>query len=1080
MKHFLGSPAARRTAWLTLVALLAGIGMPVTGQRAEASPGARTAYLVPFATDAEGVVEEIPLRMTSELTEALKQFRSDPRVGQPLDLLSLNLRDPVIRQAIEEGQITESQVLEPPATADEAFEFARALGLTTVLVGSVESYTETEGRDSATLSVNLTEYYVPVDAALAPSPVSVVSRTIERSAETDRDRALLRTAITHDMTLLLCAVLLQAPELAPVVEVEGPVVTAERGKKPFNALWALLGVIGAIGLIFLISSATGSSSTDTGGLTVNGVRAVSEDGAVRVTWDVANAARAYNVYRRAIGNQPVRSRQGAGFEVLLNPATNATPTVTGGNRTSFIDNTAQPGTIYEYAVAGVGENNQVGPLSNPDANSTAGASIGIAPTLSASGGDSFVSLSWTGSSLFVTGYVIFRRAGGTPDTSPNSPDVLVTLGNVTRHDDQTVENGVSYTYVVQPITEVNGNQQLTGVDSNPVTVVANQGSAPQAPRNVVAAVDQAGQVRLSWDANPETNLDFYEILRRRDTLARTRTVRVRGGATRWVPPTAAEATTRQLQAARASNRRATRQQDLSGFSVIATRDATQTTLVDGPLPDGLYTYAIRGVNTAGVRGQATLSESVSVNSPLAAPGGLTAAGGDRMVELEWEPVAGDVATYNVYRSTTPIDAGMTSPATAPGIALVGTVPGTATQFVDQGLTNNLTFYYAVTSVDSGGAESEFGKGGPATADTGVVGIPHAAPTSIEFTSDKQNLSGNGQSRARLNITIETSDGDAAGGVQVQLSTDAGTFAADTLPPNAQFIDDTHQQVLALTDLTGVIDIELVSSIVIAAGQQQVANVQATAPELPDAVETQSQTISFLASRPVVILLNPASPTLTADGASTTDVTATVLDALGEPVPATDAAGNLAFDVQFSLQSTNGAIRRAGSIQQNPFVTGNPAEVVTGLVNGVATSVYRAGTNAVTGQNVVPIAARARDALGTVLQTAQTLITLEPGAPAQLSFLEGGNPVTSTTVNTGASKTITVQVRDAQGNPVRSGVVVQMSTTPQGVVTVANSGTTDGNGQFDVQITGGANPGGAVVKATIAGTQVQGNLAVTVN
>lgn len=267
---------------------------------------------------------------------------------------------------------------------------------------------------------------------------------------------------------------------------------------------------------------------------------------------------------------------------------------------------------------------------------------------------------------------------------------------------------------------------------------------------------------------------------------------------------------------------------------------------------------------------------------------------------------------------------------------------------------------------------------------------------------------------------------------------------------------------------------------IAAGQQQVANVQATAPELPDAVETQSQTISFLASRPVVILLNPASPTLTADGASTTDVTATVLDALGEPVPATDAAGNLAFDVQFSLQSTNGAIRRAGSIQQNPFVTGNPAEVVTGLVNGVATSVYRAGTNAVTGQNVVPIAARARDALGTVLQTAQTLITLEPGAPAQLSFLEGGNPVTSTTVNTGASKTITVQVRDAQGNPVRSGVVVQMSTTPQGVVTVANSGTTDGNGQFDVQITGGANPGGAVVKATIAGTQVQGNLAVTVN
>ncbi|NUP99017.1 MAG: Ig-like domain-containing protein, partial [Armatimonadetes bacterium] len=439
----------------------------------------------------------------------------------------------------------------------------------------------------------------------------------------------------------------------------------------------------------------------------------------------------------------------------------------------------------------------------------------------------------------------------------------------------------------------------------------------------------------------------------------------------------------------------------------------------------------------------------------------------RQVRLTWQRVGGDVEAYNIYRSSSPIGPSQLGPSSAPGIARVGTVTGSQTSFDDTNLNNNATFYYAVTSVDSQGAESEFGKG--TTPDTGVIAIPHASPASLTFTVDKQNLSGNGMSTTRATVTIKDASNAPAAGVQVDLTTDAGRFV--NLPANATTLDSNARQVQALTDLQGQVVIDLQSAVVTTAGQQLSVNLRARAAELPDAVEEQSRTVSFLASRPVVISLSPTTNQLTADRASTTDVTARVLDALGQPVP-----DNL-FSVDFVLESTNGSIRRAGNVQQFPFIDGTPtATVRVPVVNGQAVAVYRSGNDASTlgspPANIVPIQATAVEEPAV---TSRTIITLVPGAPARIDF--GG--VNQITIPRGQSQTINVVVRDAQNNPVRAGVNVNFAVQPEGPVTVPPTGTTDNNGQISLQITAGPDAGGAVVVGTISGTQVQSQLAVTV-
>ncbi|NUP98969.1 MAG: hypothetical protein HUU35_03830, partial [Armatimonadetes bacterium] len=475
MKAFLTTPAARRTAWLTLVSLLAGLFAPgFTGRAAAQTAAGRTAYMVPF-TGAEGGEAEIPLRVGNELSSLLRRLRDDARVKQPLELLTLSDRNPVIRQAIEEGSITQDQIANPPTDLESAVQFARQLGLTAVIVGKIESYSETEDRSAATVDVTVMEYQVPTQADVEATPTRSVSKSTRVAAKDEREKALLRTNTTQKIAQMVAASLLDAPELAPVEPV-APTEAAPK-KKGANPALIALGVIAGIAAIFLIASIGGGKSGDDGAanLNVSNVRAQAEENGVRVTWDPASGATGYNVYRRAAGTQVIRSRSrsrqnDASFELL--PSENGTtPSVLGSGRTSFIDTSAQNGVVYEYAVAAVGPNGEVGPRSTTTTSSQAGSNIGTSPQLTATSGNGFVALNWTPSSSFVDGYIIFRYRGTTaPNTGLNSPDELIRVGAVTHYDDTSIENGVSYTYVVQPFSTVNVNGLLAGADSNPVTI----------------------------------------------------------------------------------------------------------------------------------------------------------------------------------------------------------------------------------------------------------------------------------------------------------------------------------------------------------------------------------------------------------------------------------------------------------------------------------------------------------------------------------------------------------------------------------------------------------------------------------
>jgi fibronectin type 3 domain-containing protein len=78
-------------------------------------------------------------------------------------------------------------------------------------------------------------------------------------------------------------------------------------------------------------------------------------------------------------------------------------------------------------------------------------------------------------------------------------------------------------------------------------------------------------------------------------------------------------------------------------------------------------------------------------APPGAPTGLTATAGNQVVELAWNSTLG-ATSYNVYRGTS--SGGESTTPIATGI--------TGTSFNDTGLTNGVTYYYAVAAVNSHG------------------------------------------------------------------------------------------------------------------------------------------------------------------------------------------------------------------------------------------------------------------------------------------------------------------------------------------------------------------------------------------
>lgn len=168
---------------------------------------------------------------------------------------------------------------------------------------------------------------------------------------------------------------------------------------------------------------------------------------------------------------------------------------------------------------------------------------------------------------------------------------------------------------------------------------------------------------------------------------------------------------------------------------------------------GLNTFTVQ-VDAAGGFDQADLEITVDADTAApSAPANLVATAGDASVTLDWDDNAeGDLATYNIYRST---ESGVYG-------APLDTALATS-NYVDSTAANGTTYYYVVTALDSSSNES--------IVSTEASATPQAPSTllSVTFGSNNDGLGSFTQSTPGTEVSWST----AADSVQYQ-NQNAGT------------------------------------------------------------------------------------------------------------------------------------------------------------------------------------------------------------------------------------------------------------------------------------------------------------------
>ncbi|MBN1765308.1 MAG: carbohydrate binding domain-containing protein, partial [Sedimentisphaerales bacterium] len=132
----------------------------------------------------------------------------------------------------------------------------------------------------------------------------------------------------------------------------------------------------------------------------------------------------------------------------------------------------------------------------------------------------------------------------------------------------------------------------------------------------------------------------------------------------------------------------------TGFS-IASGDIYQSSLSEDCIVVGTY----NGSGPVTVPANSIITLSLSGGDDTTAPGapaGLSAMAGDGIVSLNWDDNSeGDLAGYNVYRSTT----------SGSGYSQVNGSLLASSAYADNSVTNDITYYYVVTAVDTSANES---------------------------------------------------------------------------------------------------------------------------------------------------------------------------------------------------------------------------------------------------------------------------------------------------------------------------------------------------------------------------------------
>jgi len=308
---------------------------------------------------------------------------------------------------------------------------------------------------------------------------------------------------------------------------------------------------------------------------------------------------------------------------------------------SYPDSSVTNGVTYYYYVTAVNGIGASGSSNEVSATPVAGPSVPDAPqNLVATPGNGTMTLTWSPPPWDVrspvTGYTVYRG------TNSGNRSFFVPLGNVTTYTDTGLANGQRYYYVVTAINAIGEGPPSSEVSAKPATVPGSPGNLQAIPGN--------GNVTIQWSGAPNNG-------------APVTSYRVYRGTT-------------------------------SGQTSLVKTLGNVDTYTDTGLTNGVrYYYRVAAVNRVG---EGTKSNEASA-SPTAGPSvpsvprNLAATAGSGVVTLRWSAPAANggspIKNYTIYRGVS-------------RDSLMVLARASALSLFDGGLTNGVTYYYAVAAVNS--------------------------------------------------------------------------------------------------------------------------------------------------------------------------------------------------------------------------------------------------------------------------------------------------------------------------------------------------------------------------------------------
>ncbi|RYD81016.1 MAG: hypothetical protein EOP84_11555, partial [Verrucomicrobiaceae bacterium] len=390
-------------------------------------------------------------------------------------------------------------------------------------------------------------------------------------------------------------------------------------------------------------------------------------------------------------------------------------TTAGGSYTTVASNIATPyvnvgltdGTRYYYVVSATNATGESG-----DSNEASATPIALPANLTATPGNSEVSLTWS-SAIGATGYKI--KYGTSPGVYSN---VLTTTG--TAHTLMGLSNGATYYFVVSGTNTVGESGNSTSVSAQPV-------GPPSAPTGVTGVAGTSRAI-LSWTAVPgatsyqisygvssgnysntttasgfprivsglTNGTKYYFVVRGvAGGLESGNSVEV--NATPIAVPTGLSATGGNGQvalnwsAAAGAPAYKVKYGTAAGSYPNSVVAAGTSAVVTGLANGTTYYFVVTGTNTVGESDPSASASAIPALAPPMAPANFTAVGGTAKATLSWSASAG-ATSYKILRGTTPgsyVD------------TVVANYSGTS--YVDGGRTNGTAYYYVVQAANSMGS-----------------------------------------------------------------------------------------------------------------------------------------------------------------------------------------------------------------------------------------------------------------------------------------------------------------------------------------------------------------------------------------